>query len=127
MNMSELDEDTRRVWYQKGYHQAERDNEVLVKKLVKDITDLSAQRLDLINDIMVIKPDGTERMRIDSSGNWHLGPTTVETSTQRDMFIDVLKRGIELIENPDMPNADLRLEYLKDYLNELEIKNDNGV
>ena len=35
--------------------------------------------------------------------------------------VDLLKTAIELIENPEMPNADLRLEYLQDYLNELEI------
>ncbi len=39
-----------RTGYLKGYEQAERDNDALIKKLVKDISDLSAARLDLIND-----------------------------------------------------------------------------
>lgn len=33
--MSELDEDTRRVWYQKGYHQAER-NTSMAYELLKE-------------------------------------------------------------------------------------------
>jgi hypothetical protein len=82
--MSELDEDTRRVWYQKGYHQAERDNEVLVKKLVKDITDLSAQRLDLINDTGIFSVDQEELIAV---------------RIQRDNAIDYLKEALEVLES----------------------------
>jgi len=47
--MTEDLSEEKRVWYLKGYKQAERDGEALIKKLVKDISDLSAERLAIID------------------------------------------------------------------------------
>lgn len=101
--MSKLDEDNRRIWYQRGYSQAQRNNEALVNKLVKEIADLSAQRLGLINDTGI--------------GRSNVGVSIEELYVEKSMFIRAIQRGIELIENPDIPDADLRLKCLKDCLN----------
>ena len=59
--MTEDLSEEKRVWYLKGYEQAERDCEVLIKKLVKDISDLSAERLALIDSMGLFgKPQETE-------------------------------------------------------------------
>lgn len=42
--MTEELDDEKRTWYLKGYAQAEADQEVLIKKLMKDINDLNAEK-----------------------------------------------------------------------------------
>jgi hypothetical protein len=60
--MTEQIEDEKRVWYLKGYEQAERDCEALIKKLVKDISYLSAERLALIDGIGLFGANQTENL-----------------------------------------------------------------
>jgi hypothetical protein len=62
--MSEQIEDEKRVWYLKGYEQAERDCEALIKKLVKDISDLSAERLALIDGMDLFGTNQTENLKL---------------------------------------------------------------
>ena len=60
--MTEDLSEEKRVWYLKGYEQAERDCEALIKKLAKNISDLSAERLALLDDTDLFgKPQEVER------------------------------------------------------------------
>ena len=58
-----------RTGYLKGYEQAERDNDALIKKLVKDISDLSAARLDLINDYDLVGNHQHEMLKLYSEND----------------------------------------------------------
>ena len=49
--MTEELDDEKRTWYLKGYAQAEADQEVLIKKLMKDISDLSEARNGLLDEL----------------------------------------------------------------------------
>ena len=62
--MTEDLSEEKRVWYLKGYEQAERDCEALIKKLVKDISDLSAERLALIDDMDLFGNRMTESLKL---------------------------------------------------------------
>lgn len=64
MNMIEDLSEEKRVWYLKGYEQAERDCEELIKKLVKDISDLSAERLALIDSMDLFGTNQTETLKL---------------------------------------------------------------
>lgn len=55
--MTEELDDEKRTWYLKGYAQAEADQEVLIKKLMKDISDLSAERIGWINESGLFRPE----------------------------------------------------------------------
>jgi hypothetical protein len=82
--MSEQIEDEKRVWYLKGYEQAERDCEVLIKKLVKDISDLSAERLALIDGMDIFGTNQTE---------------TLKLHTRLDLLTDLLTEAYGVIDS----------------------------
>jgi hypothetical protein len=73
-----------RVWYLKGYKQAERDGETLIKKLVKDISDLSAERLALIDDMDLFGNSTTESLKL---------------NTEIDALIDLLNTAYGVIDS----------------------------
>lgn len=73
--MTEELDDEKRTWYLKGYAQAEADQEVLIKKLMKDISDLSAERIGWINESGLFSPDHEELLKV---------------TTERDSLNDLL-------------------------------------
>jgi hypothetical protein len=79
-----MTEDEKRVWYLKGYEQAERDCEALIKKLVKDISDLSAERLDLIDGMGLFGTNQTE---------------TLKLHTRLDLLTDLLTEAYGVIDS----------------------------
>ena len=84
MNMTEDLSEEKRVWYLKGYEQAERDGEALIKKLVKDISDLSAERLALIDDMGLMGNSETENLKL---------------HTELDILIDLLTAAYGVIDS----------------------------
>lgn len=76
--MTELD-DEKRTWYLKGYAQAEADQEVLIKKLMKDISDLSAERIGWINESGLFSHDIAALIKV---------------TQERDELIDLVKDGL---------------------------------
>ena len=84
MNMTEDLSEEKRVWYLKGYEQAERDCEELIKKLVKDISDLSAERLALIDDMGLMGNSETENLKL---------------HTELDILIDLLTAAYGVIDS----------------------------
>ena len=99
--MTEELDDEKRTWYLKGYAQAEADQEVLIKKLMKDISDLSEARNGLLEDLQIVfKPE------LDVAENDKL---TIEV----DELKQQLKEAIWLLDNPDTPRFEQRLMFLK--------------
>ena len=76
--MTEELDDEKRTWFLKGYAQAEADQEVLIKKLVKDISDLSEARNALLDDIQL---------------TYNAQPELIKALQERDTLIDLVKSG----------------------------------
>ena len=111
-----MNEEDYRTAYLKGYSQAERDNEALVKKLMKDVSDLSAERLALIDDVKLIYKAQEEA--VIKGAPWTAGD---------DLALEGLNKAIDLIqkliyEDANYPNADLRLEAITDIRVEVELE-----
>jgi hypothetical protein len=124
-----------RTGYLKGYEQAERDNDALIKKLVKDISDLSAARLDLINDHDLVGSHQHEMLKLYSeidtlkdslarmaelSGNAEINQYAAKRGTDRSNFIAKLGEALDLIKYPEVRNRENRIKWLQEYLNELK-------
>ncbi len=104
--MTEELDDEKRTWYLKGYAQAEADQEVLIKKLMKDISDLSEARNGLLEDLQIVfKPelDVAEYNRL-----------VVENDELKMRLFD----AVRMIKNPNISRFDLRLKRIEDYLQE---------
>jgi hypothetical protein len=101
-----------RTGYLKGYEQAERDNDALIKKLVKDISDLSAARLDLINDYDLVGNHQHEMLKLYS-----------ENDTLKDSLAEMIAKldeALGLIKYPEVRNRENRIKWLQEYLNGLK-------
>ena len=104
--MTEELDDEKRTWYLKGYAQAEADQEVLIKKLMKDISDLSEARNGLLEDLQIVfKPelDVAEYNRL-----------VVENDELKMRLFD----AVRMIKNPNISRFDLRLKRIEDCLQE---------
>jgi hypothetical protein len=124
-----------RTGYLKGYEQAERDNDALIKKLVKDISDLSAARLDLINDHDLVGNHQHEMLKLYSEndtlkdslarmtellGNAEINQYAAKRGTDRSNFIAKLDEALDLIKYPEVRNRENRIKWLQEYLNGLK-------
>ena len=104
--MTEELDDEKRTWYLKGYAQAEADQEVLIKKLMKDISDLSEARNGLLEDLQIVfKPelDVAEYNRL-----------VIENDELKMRLFD----AVRMIKNPNISNFVLRLKRIEDCLQE---------
>ena len=105
--MTEELDDEKRTWYLKGYAQAEADQEVLIKKLMKDISDLSAERNGLWDDLEEVR----------NGLPWRISQEHVAENDKLTIEVDELKQQLKeaiwLLENPDTPRFDQRLMFLK--------------
>ena len=111
--MTEELDDEKRTWYLKGYAQAEADQEALIKKLMKDISDLSEARNGLLEDLQIVfKPelDVAEYNRL-----------VIENDELKMRLFD----AVRMIKNPNISNFGLRLKRIEDCLhaeNHIEVK-----
>ena len=108
--MTEELDDEKRTWYLKGYAQAEADQEVLIKKLMKDINDLSEARNGLWNDLEEVR----------NGLPWRLSQEHVAENDKLTIEVDELKQQLKeaiwLLDNPDTPRFEQRLMFLKGLL-----------